>query len=82
MTWAGQRPEVEVLRHINLFEDIHQTCLLRWFVYFVIERNWQDVSAFAVIDIVAAEESDNRTLRDEDHVPAGRELDEAYDGSM
>ena len=82
MTWAGQRPEVEVLRHINLFEDIHQTCLLRWFVYLVIERDWQDVSAFAVIDIVAAEESDDGTLRDEDHVPASRELDEAYDASM
>ena len=71
-------PEVEILRHINLFEDIKQALFLCGPLYFVIEWNCHDVRIFAVIQIMAAKQSYDRTFRDDDHVPACCEPHESY----
>ena len=71
-------PKVEVLGHVHLLEDVHQALLLCRLVYPVVERNRDDVRALTVVDVVTADEGNDGTLGDEDHVPARSELDEAY----
>ena len=55
-------PEVEVLRHVHLLEDVHQALLLRWLVHFVVEGNRDDIRVLTVVDIMSSNESNNRSL--------------------
>ena len=79
---VGSPPEVEVLRHINLLEDIHESLLLRRLVDLVIETHRENVCTLTVVDVMTAEQCNDRTFRDHDHVPAGRELHETWRDSM
>ena len=47
-------PEVEVLRHINLLEDVHESLFLRRPVDPVAETNWKNIRALAVVDVMTA----------------------------
>jgi hypothetical protein len=65
-------PEVEVLGHVDLFEDVHKPLLLCWALNLVVEGHGYDVRVLAVVQIVSAEQRDDRALANQDHVPSRR----------
>ena len=48
-------PEVEVFRHVNLLEDIHEPLLFRGLVDLVIKAHRKYVRALTMVDVVTAE---------------------------
>ena len=71
-------PEIKVLRHVDLFEDSHETLLLARFLDLMAGRYGKHLRLLAVVHIVAAEQRDGRSFRDENHIPARREPDKTY----
>ena len=47
-------PEIEVLGHVHLLEDIHKTLFLGWFLDFLIKADGNTVCAFAMIKIMSS----------------------------
>lgn len=47
-------PEVEVLGHVHLLEDVHQPLFFRWFVDLLVERDRKHFCSFTVIKVVAS----------------------------
>lgn len=47
-------PEIKVLRHVDLFEDVHEALFVGRFFDLVIERNRDDLRAFTVVEIMAS----------------------------
>ena len=74
----GNVPEVEVLGHIHLLEDVHQPLLLLLFFNFVIECHRKEFGALAMVQVVASKERDNRPLRHNDHVPSSSKSDKPW----
>lgn len=58
----GVVPEVEVLRHVHLLKDAHETLFLGRFVDLLIKTNWNNVCAFAVIQIVPSKQGHDGPL--------------------
>ena len=55
-------PEIEVLGHVHLLEDIHEPLLLCWLVYSVVRADGDHLGVLAVVHVVATEKRDNRPL--------------------
>lgn len=45
-------PEIEVLGHIDLFEDVHETLFFGKLLDFVVERDRDDIGIFTMVEIV------------------------------
>lgn len=71
-------PEVEVLRHVNLFEDVHQPLLLCRLIYFVGRWYRDDLCILAVVKVMAAEKGHHRPLGDDHHIPSSGKLYESW----
>ena len=71
-------PKIKVLRHVDLFEDAHETLLFARLLDLVTGRYGEYLRFLAVIHIVPAKQRDGRSLRDEYHVPTGGEPDKTY----
>lgn len=74
----GLRPEVEILGHVDLLEDVHESLLFRRLVYPVVVCHRHNVRTLAVIDVVSTNKSNDRSFGDKDHVPPSGELDETW----
>lgn len=48
-------PKVEVFRHVYLFEYIHKALLFCGFFYFVSRADRDDVSIFAVVEVMSSQ---------------------------
>ena len=47
-------PEVEVLGHVHLLEDVHQPLFFCWFVDFLVESDRKHFCSFTMVKVVAS----------------------------
>jgi hypothetical protein len=69
----AKSPEIEILRHVDLPEDIHLALFLRGLLHLVVCADRYDIRALAMVNIMPTQERHHRALRDENHVPTSSE---------
>ena len=57
MILAKDTPEIKILRHVDLLEDIHESLFFGRPFYFVVEADGDDIGAFTMIKIVSSKKS-------------------------
>ena len=71
-------PEVEILREIDLFEDIHQTLLFSRTFDPMVRTDGYHLGLLAVIDIMTTQQGDDRTFGNDNHIPSCRKAYKTY----
>ena len=69
-------PEVEILRHVHLLECVDVALLFCGFLNLLIEAYRYHIRVFAMVKIVSSQQCDDRSFRNNDHIPACGKLDE------
>lgn len=69
-------PKVEVLRHVDLLENIHEALFLCRFFDFVAKAHRNNVGVLAMIKIVSSQKGNDRAFGYQDHIPSSRESNE------
>lgn len=59
---ASDVPEVEILGHINLLEQIHKALLFCGFLDFLTEAYGYHVRALAMVQVVSSKQGDDGSL--------------------